>query len=110
MQPHEIDALFRNNIPLVTAVALECPGSVYRFANAGANLETRDSSSMSTPLQFAVGRADLLAVEALIEAGADLDARDRRGHTPFRKIISKIVDYSFSRNARIQAFVHYIGL
>ena len=59
---------------------------VQALIHHGANVNARcDYTTMrdATALHFAVKNASLRIVRLLVDAGADMDARDRRGHTPY---------------------------
>ena len=55
---------------------------VTRCLQADGNLKARDGLSGSTPLHFAAGSETGKAVTALLEAGADPNARTESGYTP----------------------------
>jgi len=48
----------------------------------GANPNIHASDTGLTPLHWACGWGNLGTVRALIKGGADLQAKDNRGHTP----------------------------
>lgn len=67
---------------LIDAVARRDAGAVRRLLAVGANLEQRDDSGR-TPLMLATRANDVAIATMLVEAGADVNARDAIRDTPF---------------------------
>ena len=71
-------------------VANECRvtggGDIVRaLVRAGAHVDARSDSKRCTPLHMAARRGNIAVSEALLECGADINARDRAGDTPLRR-------------------------
>ncbi len=84
--------------PLHHAVEDKNYAEIGRLVGTGADPD-RSAVNRGTPLDFAILRGDLRAVEALLAAGANPDARDKSGSTPFRKafgrweIVKRMLEY-----------------
>ena len=73
------------------SVANECPGggSVVRaLIQAGANVNGCDGVKRCTPMHMAARRGNVDAGVALLECGADIEARDSLGETPLRRAVN----------------------
>ncbi|KAG9494768.1 hypothetical protein J7337_013907 [Fusarium musae] len=82
--PDAADCIGRT--PLSYAAENGHAGIVQELIKAGANLETRNSSTYrrgQTPLHFAAESADCETVRVLVESGADVNSEGDRGRTPF---------------------------
>lgn len=55
---------------------------------AGANVNGRSGSGDQTPLHMAARRGNVNVAEALLNAGADIEARDTKGETPLRRAVN----------------------
>jgi len=71
-------------------VANECRvtggGDIVRMlVRAGAHVDARSDSKRCTPLHMAARRGNIAVSEALLDCGADINARDRAGDTPLRR-------------------------
>jgi ankyrin repeat protein len=66
--------------PLHRAAFEGCVDEVEQLLAAGVDPNTRAWASRATPLHVAVGRSG--AVQALVTAGADVNAQDASGNTP----------------------------
>ena len=69
----------------------ECPtgGPVVKFLiEAGANPNAADGVKRCTPLHMAARRNNVEAAEALLDLGADIEARDSAGDTPLRRAVN----------------------
>ena len=64
-------------------------GDVVRvLAQSGANVNANDGVKRCTPLHMAARRGNLEIAEALLDCGADIDARDSLGDTPLRRAVN----------------------
>ena len=64
-------------------------GKVVRaLAQAGANLDAQDGARQCTALHMAARRGNVEVAEALLDCGADLEARDSKGETPLRRAVN----------------------
>jgi ankyrin repeat protein/truncated hemoglobin YjbI len=75
------------------SVANECResegGSVVRaLAQGGANVSANDGVKHCTALHMAARRGNLEIAEALLDCGADIEARDSLGETPLRRSVN----------------------
>jgi truncated hemoglobin YjbI len=68
------ECLLADAVPIVPALV-----------RAGADVNAADGVTRATPLHMAARRGAVAIAAALLEAGADLDIRDRRGDTPLRR-------------------------
>ena len=71
----------------------ECAGPesaevVHALVRAGARVDACDGVTEATPLHMAARRGNVVVARALLECGADLHARDRRGDTPFDRAVN----------------------
>jgi Ankyrin repeats (3 copies) len=71
-------------------VANECGvtrgGHIVRaLVQAGAHVDARSDSKQCTPLHMAARRGNTEVAEALVDCGADMNARDRGGDTPLQR-------------------------
>ena len=75
------------------SVANECGaaggGSVVRaLIGRGADVNARGGAKRCTPLHMAARRGNVEIAEALLECGAEIEARDRAGDTPLRRAVN----------------------
>jgi truncated hemoglobin YjbI len=64
-------------------------GSVVRaLVRSGADVNARGGAKRCTALHMAARRGNVEVAEALLECGADIEARDRVGDTPLRRAIN----------------------
>ena len=64
-------------------------GSVVRaLVRAGANVDANDGVKHCTPLHMAARRGNVEVAEALLDCGADIEARDSLGETPLRRAVN----------------------
>ena len=75
------------------SVSNECgmPGGgkmVRLLVNGGALVNAANGVKHCTPLHMAARRGNIEIAEALIDCGADLEARDTLGHTPLRRALN----------------------
>jgi truncated hemoglobin YjbI len=61
---------------------------VHALVRAGACVDARDGVQRTTALHMAARRGNVQVAEALLDCGADIDARDRGGATPLRRAIN----------------------
>ncbi len=74
-------------------VGNECASSesaqvVHALVRAGARVDADDGVTGATPLHMAARRGNAVVAKALLECGANLNARDRRGDTPLKRAIN----------------------
>ncbi|MEP6963773.1 MAG: ankyrin repeat domain-containing protein, partial [Acidobacteriota bacterium] len=73
------------------SVANECPGGgpvVKALMQFGANVDACDGVKRCTALHMAARRDNVEAAEALLECGANIEARDSLGETPLRRAVN----------------------
>jgi ankyrin repeat protein len=64
-------------------------GSVARtLVHAGANVNANDGVKRCTALHMAARRGNVEVAEALLDCGADIEARDSLGETPLRRSVN----------------------
>jgi truncated hemoglobin YjbI len=61
---------------------------VRTLARSGANVNASDGVKHCTPLHMAARRGNLQIAEALLDCGAEIDARDSLGDTPLRRSVN----------------------
>jgi ankyrin repeat protein len=61
---------------------------VHALVRAGARVDADDGVTGATPLHMAARRGNAVVAKALLECGANLEARDRRGDTPLKRAIN----------------------
>ncbi|MES1257483.1 MAG: ankyrin repeat domain-containing protein [Acidobacteriota bacterium] len=86
---NETDQLLHNAVSRC-AYACGAPGGpavIRALARAGARIDLPDAAGQCTPLHMAARQGNIGIGEALIECGADLEARDARGNTPLRSAV-----------------------
>ena len=71
----------------------ECAGMesaevVGALVRGGAQVDANDGVTGATPLHMAARRGNAVVAKALLDCGADLNARDRRGDTPLQRAIN----------------------
>ena len=73
------------------AAANECPGGgpvVKALVDAGARVDACDGVKRCTALHMAARRDNAGIAEALLDCGADIEARDSLGETPLRRAVN----------------------
>jgi hypothetical protein len=75
------------------SVGNECAGAesadvVRALVRGGAQVNAHDGVTRSTALHMAARRGNAVVAKALLDCGADIDARDRRGDTPLQRAIN----------------------
>jgi ankyrin repeat protein len=88
--PNDLDG--GGHTPLYS-VANECSNSgagtvVRALAARGANVNADDGVKRCTALHMAARRGNVAAAEALLDWGADIEARDSLGETPLRRAVN----------------------
>ena len=58
------------------------------LVQSGADVNANDGAKRCTALHMAARRGNVEVAEALLDCGADLDARDRSGDTPLRRAVN----------------------
>jgi hemoglobin len=81
-----------NHTPLY-CVGNQCAGAesadvVRALVRAGAQVDAHDGVTHATALHMAARRGNAAVAKALLDCGADIDARDRRGDTPLQRAIN----------------------
>jgi hemoglobin len=71
----------------------ECAGAesaevVHALIRGGAQVDAHDGVTGATPLHMAARRGNAVVAKALLDCGADINARDRRGDTPLQRAIN----------------------
>ena len=93
-------------------VGNECHGAggaqvVHALVQAGANVDVQDKVQRCTALHMAARRGNRLVAEALLDCGADVEARDRLGNTPLHRAVNcgkaEMVAFLLSRGADAHA-------
>jgi ankyrin repeat protein len=64
------------------------PDIVRLLANAGAVVDSRSVAKQCTPLHMAARRGKVAVAAALLECGANIEARDSSGDTPLRRAVN----------------------
>jgi hemoglobin len=81
------------------------PAVVHALVRAGARVDARDGVQRTTALHMAARRGNVRVAEALLDCGADIDARDRGGATPLRRSINcrkrPMADFLRARGAAV---------
>jgi truncated hemoglobin YjbI len=89
--------------------ASEGGGVVRALVHGGANVNANDGVKHCTALHMAARRGNVEVAEALLDCGADIDARDSLGDTPLRRSVNcdkiQVADLLLRRTAD----VHSIG-
>jgi hypothetical protein len=79
--------------------------TVRTLAHAGADINAADGVKRCTPLHMAARRGNLPIAEALLDCGANIEARDSAGDTPLRRAVNcdkvLFVSLLLSRGANI---------
>ncbi len=91
--------------------AVATPADMARCLEAGANLEARDDEYGWTPLHRAAAHGSPDLVQALVQAGADLEARSKDGLTPLHRaaafgspdLVQALLDAGANPGARSKA-------
>jgi truncated hemoglobin YjbI len=83
------------------------PRVVRALVVAGANVDAREPLKHCTALHMAARRGNIPIGEALLNCGADLEARDKLGDTPLRRAVncgkSEMVAFLLSRGADVSS-------
>jgi ankyrin repeat protein len=104
--PQSISAKYGISTPLHKAAADGDINSLTNALQTMTNLETHDELGF-TPFQIAVKHGHLLAASLLLEAGADVNARDAKGNTTLQLILQEQPPYISDRpSLRWYARVH----
>jgi ankyrin repeat protein len=61
---------------------------VRRLVQAGANVDAQDGVKHCTALHMAARRGSVAVAEALLDCGANIEARDSLGDTPLRRSVN----------------------
>jgi hypothetical protein len=61
---------------------------VHALVRGGANVHADDGVQRCTALHMAARRGNVAVAEALLDCGADIEARDRHGDTPLRRAVN----------------------
>src|SRR5205807_695336 len=62
--------------------------TVEKLIQHGASVNTSSGPEAQTPLHMAARRGNLAVALALLDAGAALEARDKKGETPLRRAVN----------------------
>jgi truncated hemoglobin YjbI len=77
------------------------------LAHCGANVNARERLKHCTALHMAARRGNVLVAEALLDCGADAEARDKLGDTPLHRAVkcgkTEMVAFLLSRGADVHA-------
>jgi len=68
--------------------AAGCGDIVRALVRAGADVDARSDSKRCTPLHMAARRGNTEVAAALLECGADINARDKTGDTPLQRAMN----------------------
>ena len=75
------------------------------LARGGANVNAQENLKHCTPLHMAARRGNVAIAEALLDCGADVEARDKLGDTPLHRAIkcgkTEMVAFLLSRGANV---------
>src|SRR6266487_5722964 len=75
------------------------------LVQGGANVNAQERLKHCTPLHMAARRGNVLVAQALLDGGADLEARDTLGETPLRRAVNcgkvEMVAFLLSRGADV---------
>ena len=88
-----IEAIYGGGRTPLFCVANECRGAragavARELLRRGAVVDARDWTKRCTPLHAAARRGTLAVAAALLDGGADLEARDSAGDTPLRRAVN----------------------
>ena len=80
---------------------------VHALVRAGANVNAREKLKRCTALHMAARRGNVPVAQALLDCGADREARDKLGDTPLHRAVkcgkTEIVAFLLSRGADVHA-------
>jgi hemoglobin len=80
---------------------------VHALAQSGANVNAQEKLRHCTPLHMAARRGNVPVAEALLDCGADAEARDKLGDTPLHRAVKcgkiEMVAFLLSRGANAHA-------
>ncbi len=80
---------------------------VRALAHSGANINAQEKLKHCTALHMAARRGNVLVAEALLDCGADAEARDKLGDTPLHRAVkcgkTDMVAFLLSRGADVHA-------
>lgn len=80
---------------------------VHALARAGADVNAQERIKHCTALHMAARRGNVAVAEALLDCGADREARDKQGETPLHRAVkcgkAEMVAFLLSRGANIYA-------
>ena len=82
----------KNNTPLYS-VGNECrvlagANVVHTLVRAGAKIDAQDGEKRCNALHMAARRGNVDVADALLDCGADVEARDSLGDTPLRRSVN----------------------
>jgi ankyrin repeat protein len=70
------------------AAGAESADVVHELVRGGAKVDAHDGGTGATALYMAARRGNAVVAKALLDCGADINARDRRGDTPLQRAVN----------------------